>query len=106
MERGDEEALRACDAIAVCLSKVFEHKEGYVRKELRYALDIADEKEIGFLIPARLEECQIPAGLRKLQCVDLYVAGGYDKLKLALQQRAASSSRFAGSVGGDVSDRT
>jgi hypothetical protein len=95
-----EEALRACDAIAVCLSKVFEHKEGYVRKELRYALDIADEKEIGFLIPARLEECQIPAGLRKLQCVDLYAPGGYEKLKLALHQRAKG---MVSSVGGDAS---
>ena len=76
------------------------------RKELRYALDIADEKEIGFLIPARLEECQIPPTVRKLQCIDLYAAGGYDKLKLALQQRAVSSGRFAGSVGGDLSERT
>jgi hypothetical protein len=69
---------------------VFEHKEGFVQKELVYALDVAQEKPDGavFLIPVRLEDCQIPHRLRSWQCIDLFVPGGYEKLKLALHERA------------------
>jgi TIR domain len=83
-------ALQSSHAVAICLTKVFEHKEGYIQKELRDALDLAKYKLPGavFLIPARLEECEIPSSLSDLQCIDLYAPGGYDKLKLALHKRA------------------
>jgi hypothetical protein len=49
--------VRAADAILVCLSPDSINKEGYVQKEIKYALDVADEKPEGviFFIPARLE---------------------------------------------------
>jgi len=85
-----QQALRSSHAVVVCLSRVFEHKEGFVQKELRYALKIAEEKPDGtvFLIPARLEDCRIPNSLRSWQCIDLFVPGGYEKVKLALHERA------------------
>ena len=45
-------------------------------------LDTADEKPDGaiFLIPARLEECNVPDRISRFQWVDLYKPDGYSKL--------------------------
>ena len=40
-----------------------------------------------FIIPARLEECEVPNRLSKYQWVDLYVDDGYGKLSRALDTR-------------------
>jgi formylglycine-generating enzyme required for sulfatase activity len=49
-------------------------KEGFVQKELRYAREIALEKldESIFLIPLRLDNCNVPRGLRFYQWVDYF----------------------------------
>ena len=85
-----EQGLRSSHAIVVCLSKTFSRKEGYVQKELRYAIDIAREKPDGavFLIPIRLEECEILSSLTYLQCIDWFKQDGHDKLLRALRERA------------------
>jgi len=85
-----QQALRKSQAIVVCLSQVFAHKEGFVQRELHYALEVAREKPEGtvFLIPVRLEECEIPRRLNTWQCIDLFEPGGYEKLKAALYERA------------------
>ena len=59
-----EIAVRTSDVVLVCISKESLNKEGFVEKEIRYTLDVADEKPEGtiFLIPVRLEECDVPAG--------------------------------------------
>ncbi len=82
-------AVREADVIVICLSKSF-NQEGYRQKEMKQALDTAEEKPEGeiFIIPARLADCEIPDRLRKLQCVDMFQDGGYAKLMLALQTRA------------------
>ncbi|MBK7319230.1 toll/interleukin-1 receptor domain-containing protein [Candidatus Villigracilis affinis] len=53
-------AARNADAIIICLSKVSVAKEGYVNKEIRRVLDLADEKSEGaiYIIPLRLDECE------------------------------------------------
>jgi hypothetical protein len=85
-----EQGLRSSHAIVVCLSRTFSRKEGYVQKELRYALDIAREKPDGavFLIPIRLEECEILPSLADLQCIDWFKQDGHDKLLRTLRERA------------------
>jgi hypothetical protein len=40
-------AIRASDAILVCLSRHSVTKAGYVQKEIKYALDVADEQPEG-----------------------------------------------------------
>jgi replicative DNA helicase len=49
-------------------------KEGFVQKELRYAREISLEKPEGaiFLIPVRLDECDVPRGLRFIQWTDYF----------------------------------
>lgn len=89
-------AVRNSDAIIVCLSNKSITKEGYVQKEINYALTVAEEKPEGtiFIIPSRLEECSVPKRLSKRQYVDLlYENGefntkGYQMLIKALYNRA------------------
>src|SRR5512141_2031996 len=51
--------VRDADVVVICLSNKSITKEGYVQREIKSALDIAEEKPEGaiFLIPARLEDC-------------------------------------------------
>jgi len=83
-------AVRETDVVLVCLSQRSVTKAGYVQRELRYALDIADEQPEGaiFVIPVRLQECSLPESLRRWQWVDLYREGQYDRLVDALRVRA------------------
>ncbi len=83
-------ALDDSDVILLCLSKKSVDKEGYVQREMRIALDRALEMPEGriFLIPARLEECELPYRLQSYQWVDLFTAEGMDKLVKGLNIRA------------------
>lgn len=89
-------AVRKADAVIICLSEESITKEGYVQAEIKFALDIAKEKPPStiFVIPARLEECQVPDELADFHWVDLFFDGksfnetGYQKLLHSLQIRA------------------
>lgn len=85
-------ALFDADVIIVCLSKNSVSRDGYVQKEIKYALDKSDEKpeEAIYIIPARLEECDVPLRLRKWQWVDLFIDDGYSKLISSLKRRSES----------------
>jgi hypothetical protein len=84
-------ALDSSDVILLCLTKKSVDKEGYVQKEIRLALDRALEMPEGriFLIPARLEECELPYKIKTYQWVDLFTADGMEKLIKGLNLRAS-----------------
>lgn len=84
--------VRASDVVVVFLSSLSVNKEGFIQKEIKIALDTADEKPEGtiFIIPARLENCQVPERLAKFQWVDLFEEDGYERLFKALKIRASS----------------
>lgn len=83
-------AVRESDAIIICLSQRSITKEGYVQKEIKMALDIADEKleDTIYMIPARLEEVEVPSRLSRWQWVDLFDDEGYERLLKSLNLRA------------------
>lgn len=83
-------AVKESDVVVICLSNNSITKEGYIQKEIKFALDVADEKPEGsiFLIPARLEECVVPDKLSVWQWVDLYENNGFVKLLRSLKLRA------------------
>ena len=83
-------AVKNSDVVIVCLSKEAINKRGFVQKELKFALDVADEQPEGtiFLIPLRLEECEVPERLRRWHWVNLFDERGYDLLIRSLQSRA------------------
>jgi len=84
-------ALRDSDAIIICLSQVSVAKEGYLNKEIRRALDAADEKPEGaiFVIPVRLDDC-IPSfeRLKKYQWLDYFSPNAHERLIKSLRRRA------------------
>jgi len=84
-----QKAVHKSDTVVVCLSNSSITKEGYIQKEIRFALDVADEKPEGtiFLIPARLEDCSVPNRISRFQWVDLFQKAGYSKLRESLHLR-------------------
>lgn len=83
-------AVRNSDIVIVFLSSQSVNKEGFVQKEIKIALDTADEKPEGaiFIIPARLEECGIPERISQFHWVDLFSENGYMLLLKSLQMKA------------------
>lgn len=88
-------ALATSDAIIICLTKNSVDKEGYIQKEIKFALDKALEMPEGriFLIPVKFEECEVPFTLSRYQWVDLTVESGYAKMMKALKFRASQLER-------------
>ena len=79
-------AILKSDVAIVCLSREFNKQKGYRHEELKIALEKEKLLEDGdvFIIPVRLEKCEMPASLRHLHRVDLFQSGGYKKLIRAL----------------------
>ena len=75
-------AVKASAAVLVFLSKTSVSSSGFVHKEIKIALDVAEEQPEGriFVIPALLESCEVPQRLRHIHWVDLFQANGYEKL--------------------------
>lgn len=94
-----EEAVEESDTVIICLSTNSITKEGYVQKELRYAREIALEKpeDSIFLIPLRLDECDVPRGLRFYQWADYFGEKkdeSYDALTASLKLRYEQKMKF------------
>lgn len=83
-----EKAMRESGAILLCFSQESVSKESYIQKEYKRAMRIQEEKPEGtiFVIPVRLDECELPFYLREIQWVDY--PDGYDRLVAALNLRA------------------
>ncbi len=90
-------AVRDSDAIIVCLSKSSVHKVGYLQKELKGVLDVAEYQPEGriFVIPVRLEECPVPVRLSRWQYADLFAEDGYELLRRSLLAHVADRDRAA-----------
>jgi hypothetical protein len=57
-----EDAIDASDIVLIFLSRNSVHKEGFVQRELNYAWELSLEKPRNtiYLIPFRLDDCQVP----------------------------------------------
>jgi formylglycine-generating enzyme required for sulfatase activity len=86
-----EKAVRQSDAIVVCISRTSLTKEGYLQRELRRALEVAEEKPDGtiFIIPVKLEQCEVPERIARWEWAAYYETDGYDRLTAALRLRAS-----------------
>jgi len=77
-----EKAVEATDVVIVCLSKKSITKEGYIQKEITKALDEANKKPEGviYIIPLRLEACEVPRRLSRWQWIDYFPHGHRHKV--------------------------
>jgi hypothetical protein len=84
-------AIKSSDVFLAFLSTNAVSKRGYFQKELRTALDRMDElaTEERFLIPVRLERCDVPASLETLHWVDYFLPAGEQALVDSLQSIAS-----------------
>jgi len=87
-----QKKIRTTDIVIVVLSEKSVSKEGYVQKEIKIALDAFDEKPENsiFIIPLRLDDCEIPPSLKRLHALDLNKKDSGKKLMDALDARATS----------------
>ena len=88
-----EKAVEAADIVIVCLSNNSVTKEGYIQRELRIVLGIADFKpeDTLFVIPVRLDNCPVPRRLLMWQYVDYFLGDrkewAYQRLLQSLNNR-------------------
>lgn len=93
-----EKAIESSDAIIIFLSKHSVNKEGYIQKEIRYIYEIALEKPEGtiFIIPARLDDCQVPRRVHHYHFEDLFpsdrIDNAYKRIRKSLKLKELSIS--------------
>jgi hypothetical protein len=73
-EESVTEAVHNSHAVIIFLSSIAVRTEGFFHKELKLALDAAAEKPDGtiFIIPIRLDDCEVPERLLPYQYVDYF----------------------------------
>lgn len=66
--------IRNCRYFLACLSSASATRDGYVHKELDLAVDAAKRKPQGtvYIVPVRLDDCELPPSLRHLTRADLF----------------------------------
>jgi ActR/RegA family two-component response regulator len=92
-------AIKRSAFFLACLSKHSVNKRGVVQQELREGMEVARTVPASsvYMIPVRLDECEVPDDLSEYQWVDLFEAGGWEKLYQAvysgLSFKAGQTSR-------------
>ena len=87
--------VRRSHAVIIFLSNEAVASEGFFQREIKLALDTAAEKPDGtiFIIPIRLNDCEVPEMLKKFQYVDYFGSAEnkervYASLIISLKLRA------------------
>jgi len=96
--RAIERAIERADFFVACFSRRSTSQRGYFHSELRYALDCAARLPLEevFLIPVRLEECDVPPSIRQsIQYVDLFPdwVKGVARIVAAVRRARRASGR-------------
>ena len=100
-----KKAIRQSDFFLACLSNNSVNRRGVIQREIKEALDVLQEKLESdiYLIPVRLEACEVPESLREFHWANLYENDGLNKLVQAIQtgianQNATTDHEEAGQV--------
>jgi formylglycine-generating enzyme required for sulfatase activity len=89
-----EKAVETSHIVLVFLTNNSVNKEGYIQRELRRVLDVALNmtEDTIFVIPLKLEECEMPRSLRTWQWLNYFPpeerVDAYDRLLASLKIRA------------------
>jgi hypothetical protein len=84
-------AIRASNFVIVFLSTNSVSKRGYVQKEFKLALDALDECPEGaiYLIPVKIDECEVPQKFAHLHYVSLREPGALEKIAKAIRRHSS-----------------
>jgi hypothetical protein len=93
-----ETTVHNSHVILVCVSRASITKVSYVQKEIHFALERALEMPEGqkYIVPVRLEECELPKCLRKWHAVNLFSNDGESRLVQALREKASDLDLLSG----------
>jgi len=77
-----QKAINKTDFALIFLSEISVAKRGYVNKEIKWAIDRQSEKldDDIFLVPVKIEECEMPQSLSCFQAVDLHGLEGVERI--------------------------
>ena len=95
------QAIQDADFVLICLSKHSAGKRGWVQREIRSALGIADgmlDSDV-YLIPVRFTDCEVPEWLQNFQWVDLFEQDGWTRLAQSHADRDGTPNRIVGRFG-------
>jgi len=85
-----EKAVKQCNFFIPLLSKNSTKKERYVKTELKQAIDIWKKTKLKnlFVIPVRINECEIPKDLKEIQYEDMFPdwKNGINRVHTSIQQ--------------------
>lgn len=75
-------------AVIVCLSRISIEKRGYIQNEFRLALDTLSSLPFGqvFILPVRLEECDVPVEFQGFHWVDYWNSDSLSRIVHALKE--------------------
>lgn len=99
------QALRESDFFLVFLSRNSVNKTGYIQREIKIALEMAEEKLESdiYLIPTLLEDCDVPAPLATFQWADISQPNGMEMLIKSI--RGLSANRLVEHASAKVSSQ-
>ena len=93
-------ALKKSDIVIACLSQTSIAKQGYIQREFKLALNESIERSSDtiYLIPLKLNDCQVPdvqiaqyaVSLQDFQWVDYWRPDGFERLTQAIEQLRGS----------------
>ena len=95
-----QRAIKKTDFALICLSKISVQKQGYLNKEIKWALDRQSEMPEGdiFVIPVKIEPCNLEHRLSDIHSVDLFEENGFEKLIQSIRyQKNKNNSKCVGS---------
>lgn len=98
-KREIRQAINNSDVVIICFSSKSVDAIGSLQREIKLAFEISQEYPEGaiFIIPVKLDECEIPVRLNELSEVKYYEETGYETLLKALRARAASLGKTCAS---------
>ena len=92
-ESAIQKAIEECDYFVYCVSRHSQEKEGVIRKEAKWALKRQEGllDSTNFIIPLRLESCEVIEPFDKYQYVDLFKSDGFTMLLRTLSSKSTSA---------------
>ncbi|MBC8507194.1 MAG: TIR domain-containing protein [Chloroflexi bacterium] len=91
-----DKAIHDSDVFLACLSALSVNKAGFVQKELKRALDVAEMMPEGriYIIPLCLDDCELPYYLQKYHKADYFSPNGKKKLSQAISRKPNRQSKY------------
>ncbi len=82
-----KKAIKESDHVMIFFSKTSVEKRGYVQNEFKQALKVYDEIPDGqiYIIPVRLDDCEIPERFKILHYCDIFKDDGFEKVLKSIQ---------------------